>query len=306
MDYLKRFLINLLVLIGFIAIVYFAMPGIVGLVYQAIGGLFGPIVILLIIGAALPVRRKKRNTSKTNSRTGNAAGESTTKLADQRYLKLIIFTFICFGIIILIGLMVNNSKALGIGGIGILILLILLKILSRVFLKQVDKKGKEVTRARKGAEAEKRIDDIFSNETEQYFTINDVVSNYGNIDHVIIKKDAGVFLIETKSHYGKISFSNNSILINNHPTEKDFITQTITNAYWLRNTINPIVKRNVWIFPVIVFTNAFVPFTPPIKGIHIVNVKYLISTLEKVSNGNPINQSLWEQRETIYKVLKGN
>lgn len=306
MDYFKRFIINLFVLIGLLAIVYFAMPGIVGLVYQTIGKLFGPLVILLVIGAALPFRRKKSHTSKTKNPAGNVAGESTSKLADKRYLKLIAFVLIGLGIIVLIGVMINNSKALGIGGIGILILLILLKLSSASFLKQVDKKGKEVTRARRGAEAEKRIVEIFTNKTDQYFVINDVLSHFGNIDHVILKKDAGVFLIETKSHHGKVSFVDKSILINDHPTEKDFIAQTINNAYWLRNMLNPIVNCNVWIFPIIVFTNAFVPFAPPIKGIHIVNSKFLIGTLEKINNENPVNPIIWEQRETIFKTLKGN
>lgn len=306
MDYLKRFLFNLVFLVVMFAIVCIAFSSITKLAYQATGGFFVPLVISYIIIAALPKRRKQKYIQKTNSKPGNMAGESTNKLADKRYINLLIYGFVGFVFFVLLAVTINNTKAWGISGIGTLILLILLKTLPDYFFRQVDKKTKEVNRARKGAEAEKRIDGIFENLSDQYYVINDVVSNFGNIDHVIIKRDAGVFLVETKSHHGKVSFSDKSILLNDHPTEKDFIAQTLSNVYWLREKINPIINYNVWIYPIIVFTNAFVPFAPPIRGIHMVNIKFLLNTFEKLNNEHPINQRVWEKREAIYTALKGN
>lgn len=304
MDYLKGLLRNLAIMVGFGLILYIAAPEIIGTAYQTIGILFGPLAILMLIVAALPYRRKKKSNNNVNRRPDNAAGASTHKLANKRYKDMIIYSFIGLGICALILAAVNNSKFLGIGGTGFLVLLLLLKFLPDLLLKRIDKKGKEVNKARKGAAAEERVDDLFVTLSDQYFIINDVVSKFGNIDHVIIKKDAGIFLIETKSHHGKISVQDKAIFLNGHVPEKDFIAQTLNNAYWLRDKIKQLFEANVWIYPIIVFTHAFVPFTPPVKGIHIVNVKFLIGTLEKIKNQNSLNEQLWDKRESIFKLLK--
>lgn len=57
MRFLKNFLINLFWLFVFGLIVYLIYPDIIGMVYKTIGQLFGPLVILMIIVAALPGRR---------------------------------------------------------------------------------------------------------------------------------------------------------------------------------------------------------------------------------------------------------
>lgn len=304
MDYLKGFLRNLAILLGFGLLIYIAAPGIVGLVYQTYSGLFGLFAIFSIIIAALPYRRKKRPTNRGNRNPKNLPGASTHQLSRKRYNHMILYGFIGLGLFVLILAVINNSNVLGIGGIGFLILLLLLKFLPDQFLNHLDKKGKEVSRARKGAESEEKVDKLFEGLEDQYFIINDVISKFGNIDHVIIKKNAGIFLIETKSHHGKVSVLDKTLYLNNHLPEKDFISQTINNAYWLREKINLIFESNVWIFPIIVFTNAYVPFNPPIKGIHIVNIKYLISTLEKINNENSLNEQIWEKRESILSLLK--
>lgn len=306
MDYLKGLLRNLTIIFGLGLILYIAAPGIVGLVFQTMGGLYGLLLIPMLLVAALPDRKKKKSYANVNRRQDNVAGVSTHKMADKRYRDLIIYGFILFGLCTLMLAMVNNSKALGIGGAGLLVLLLFLKFIPDLFLRRINKKGKEVTRARRGTYAEERVDDLFAGLSDQYFIINDVVSKIGNIDHVIIKKDAGIFLIETKSHHGKISVQEKTIYLNGHLPEKDFISQTLNNAYWLRDRLKLIFEPDVWIFPFIVFTNAFVPLTAPVKGIHIVNVKFLISTIEKIKNTNSINEQLWEKREIIFKLLKSS
>jgi hypothetical protein len=304
MDYLKRFLINLTILAGFGLIFYITFRGFAELMIQTIWGLFGPLSILTVIVAALPQRRKPGTYLKARNNPGNTAGESTNKMADRRYLNLIITAFTGFGIVCFVGMLMSNPKKFGISSIGIIVLLFLMKVLPEILNKLLDKKGIEVTRARKGADAEIIVDNLFAGLSGQYFIINDINSNFGNIDHVVIKKNTGVFLIETKSHYGKVTTEDKSILINGHSTEKDFIAQTLKNAYWLRDKVFSITGSQVWIYPIIVFTKAFVPYLAPIKGIHIVNIKFLLQTMEKINSNNPVNQKIWEYKEEILKKLK--
>ena len=302
MDFIKNLVINVVILVVCgIGISLFA-PSLMSQVYSLFGSLFGPLAIIMVVVLAIPKKRKSQPQKTENK--NNLAGESTNKLADNRYKKMIIFGIVGIAIFILIILVLNNSKALGIGGAGILILLFVIKIFPDIFDRQLNKKVKEVTRARKGAKEEVRVDSIFSDLIDDYFVINDIETTFGNIDHVIIKRDAGIFLIETKSHYGKVSVQENTIYINDHLPEKDFISQTMKNTYWLRDRLKECIGLEIWVNPIIVFTNAFVPPISPIKGIKIVNIRFLLNTLERFTRSNSINDEIWDNRDVIYSDLK--
>lgn len=60
MSFLKNFLRNLCILIAIGLAMLILFPDLMGQVFQLFGALFGPVVILLLIVAALPNRRKNR------------------------------------------------------------------------------------------------------------------------------------------------------------------------------------------------------------------------------------------------------
>jgi hypothetical protein len=109
-------------------------------------------------------------------------------------------------------------------------------------------------------------------------------------------------LIETKAHGGKVSVVEGSLLVNGHEPEKDFIVQALKNTYWLRDKIYQVLSVEVWITPLVVFTNAFVERTAPVKGVTIVNKKYLSNALAK-PNTKAQGAMVWENREKILKAL---
>jgi Nuclease-related domain. len=234
----------------------------------------------------------------------NKAGDSTHRMADKRYKKMIISAVIGVVIFIVLILLLNNASALGIGGGGILVLLFLVNYLPDFLDHRLGKREREVTRARRGARAEEAVDQLFAGLSEEYFLINDIDCPYGNIDHVLISKKGGIFLIETKSHYGKVSIQNESIYLNGHPTEKDFISQTLKNTYWLRDQIKEILALSVWVRPIIVFTNAFVPYGAPIKGITILNKKFLMNTIAKFNGQGSTNNAIWDKNDLLFSSLK--
>jgi hypothetical protein len=61
MDFLKNLLKNLVFLIGLGILLLFLFPTQMKQVYEMLGALFGPLVILMIVAAALPRRRKTRD-----------------------------------------------------------------------------------------------------------------------------------------------------------------------------------------------------------------------------------------------------
>jgi len=60
MDFLKGLLKNLALLIGIGIILLILFPNQMSQVYELYGGLFGPIAILILIGAALPKKTSKK------------------------------------------------------------------------------------------------------------------------------------------------------------------------------------------------------------------------------------------------------
>ena len=231
------------------------------------------------------------------------AGKSTREMANKRRRSALWTGLIGIVIIVILYFFLQNSKVLGIGGIGILLLLVLIQIIPDLIEGRIDRKFKEEKRAIRGAKAEEKIGELLEDLSDDYYVLNDIESPYGNIDHIVIGKNAGIFLLETKAHGGKVEVDGGTLLVNGKLPEKDFIAQALRNSYWLRDEICQIVGSKPWINPIIVFTNAFVSPTRPIKGVSIINKKYLLNFLYKVNKSNAINARVWEQKENIENRL---
>jgi len=231
------------------------------------------------------------------------AGKSTREMANKRRRSALWTVLIGLVGIVILYLFLQNSKVLGIGGIGILVLLFLIRIVPDLIEGRVDRKFIEEKRAIRGAKAEEKIGELLEDLSDDYYVLNDIESPYGNIDHIVISKNAGIFLLETKAHGGKLEVDEDTLLVNGKLPEKDFIAQALQNSYWLRDEISQIVGLKPWITPIIVFTNAFVPPTRPLKGVSIINKKYLLNVLNKANRPNAINARVWEEKENIENRL---
>jgi hypothetical protein len=99
---------------------------------------------------------------------------------------------------------------------------------------------------------------------------------------VVVSKENVVFLIETKSHNGTVTYDGTSLLINNKPPEKDFISQALNNTFWLKDQIETYLGEAPYITPIIVFSNAFVRIPKPVKGVFVINKKYLSDLLQSL------------------------
>ena len=114
-------------------------------------------------------------------------------------------------------------------------------------------KLKEEKRAIRGARSEEKIGDMLTELSEDYLVLHDIDSPYGNIDHVVFSKRNGVFLIETKSHGGKVTVEGRTLLVNGKLPEKDFIAQALQNSFWLKKEIGNLIGPSPWITPILVF-----------------------------------------------------
>jgi hypothetical protein len=67
----------------------------------------------------------------------------------------------------------------------------------------VDRSVKEERRAAWGAKGEELIGSILEELDEGYLVQHNLLSPFGNIDHLVLGKDSGLFLVETKAHGGE-------------------------------------------------------------------------------------------------------
>src|SRR5258705_21325 len=73
---------------------------------------------------------------------------------------------------------------------------------------------------------------------QKCLVVHEVAARYGNIEHLIIREDGAVFLIETRLHRGFVTHNNQGeLLVDGRPFEEDFIRQTTTNAFVLRDLL---------------------------------------------------------------------
>jgi hypothetical protein len=232
------------------------------------------------------------------------AGQSTRDMAERRRRTGIWWGLGGIVAIVIIYFIITNPDYFGIGGGAFLGLILLMKFIEGMSHRQMRKQSKLERRAIRGAKGEETVGSILQELDEEEFEVfHDVECPNGNIDHLVLSKTQGIFLIETKAHGGRVEIVGEKLLVNGKDPEKDFIAQTLRNTYWVRDQLQEELGIKVWVQPVIVFTNAFVKFGKPVKGIHITNKKYLLDYIQR--ERKPVSNAglLWEQRENVEEIL---
>ncbi len=232
----------------------------------------------------------------------NKAGRSTRKMAAQRRSAGLTYLILALSVVIALFIIASNPQVVGVTGVGFLVLIIGLKIFGELLTSRAERLFKAEKRAIRGARGEETIEDILASLGPTFCVFHDIKCLYGNIDHLVLSQSHGIFLLETKAHHGPVKVIDEHLLVNGKSPEKDFIAQTTQNVYWLKDKLDLTYGLNVWITPIIVFTDAFVSWTKPVKGVHIINKKFLIDELSR-GHSNTAAASLWERREDIQRLL---
>ncbi len=199
-------------------------------------------------------------------------------------------------------MLLGIANAASLGVVGVLLVLVLGQLLFDRYEADADRALEKRNRADRGAVAEERIGSDLTDLGEDFFVMNDVASPYGNVDHIVISRIGGVFLIETKAHGGKVSIRDGYVLVNGRTPERNFVAQTLKNTYWLRDEIRATLGVEVWVTPTVVFTNAFVEQSEPVKGVQVINERYLPTVLHR-RNWGPQYLTVWENRAKIRQAL---
>jgi hypothetical protein len=180
-----------------------------------------------------------------------------------------------------------------------------LTIIGRGVIPQIDFIKKREGDAIRGAEAEEAVGAILNRLPENYMVLNDVPGLYGNIDHVVLRKDGAVFVIETKSMSGRVSERNGELLLNGKTPPKDFVGQTLRNAVWVRDILAAELGVIPWVDAALVFTRASVSVRNEREEIQILSVRFLEQWMARSPQKREIGRRAGLKWEQLRRVLHG-
>ena len=203
--------------------------------------------------------------------TGNAPGRSVRLLANRRYLIRVGLALAALGLLALIALNGLQTHTT----LGLLTCVVAFVALDRLVDPLLDRLIFREQQAARGARAEEIVGAILNRLPNNRKVLHDVTTNCGNIDHLVTRNDGVMFLIETKSHRGRVTIERGELRLNRRPFEKDILKQTQGNVYWLRDYLKKHFGIEPWIHAAIVFTNARVPRHCELQNVHVINVTYL-------------------------------
>ncbi len=95
------------------------------------------------------------------------------------------------------------------------------------------------------------------------------------------------------------------ILVNKQPPKNDFVAQTLKTSYRLRDETERLLKVRPWITPVVVSTKAFVKFGKPVKGVRVINRRFLLQTKQFERGDTSSAAVIWTNRERLVDLLTG-
>jgi hypothetical protein len=229
------------------------------------------------------------------------AGKGARDLGDRRYVsrqKYLPVLVVCGAVLVPLILM---SFRPGLGIVPLVAMLIILAVVKRTG-RRIDRSMKEERRAVRRAKGEELIGSMLEELGEGFLVFHDLPSPYGNIDHLVVSKQAGVFLIETKAHGGRVSVLNGELRVYQHQPEKDFIGQVVQNTTWLSEQLEVKLSTKIWIEPILVFANAYVERSEPIRNVQIVSKIYLLRTIRKRLPSRDASK-LWANKEILNEIF---
>lgn len=110
-----------------------------------------------------------------------------------------------------------------------------------------------------------------------YLVLNDIKFKYGNIDHIVVRPDKTVFLLETKAHQGKVTWNGKHLLINGRPFLRNPLCQMNRGIRWVRHMAKQLCGVNPWVVAVLVFPKADVLISRSVKRVNVLNADNLLT-----------------------------
>jgi hypothetical protein len=212
----------------------------------------------------------------------NPAGKSSREMAWRRHVMRV-----CLGLLGIAAALCIPRTGCSITSVSTFLAFIAgLVAIDRLLVPVMDRLKAREDHASRGAEAEESVGALLHRLPAGWVVLHDVRASFGNIDHLVLRADGALFVLETKSHHGRVSEDRGELRLNGKPFEKDFIRQTHANVFWLREFFKGRFGIEPWINAAIVFPNASVAVRRTLRGVDVVSLDFLDRWLAR-ARGKP-------------------
>jgi hypothetical protein len=133
---------------------------------------------------------------------------------------------------------------------------------------------------------------LLDNLSADHLVFHDVAGGSGNIDHVVIRNDGAVMLIDVRADAGKVWEEDGALLVNGAFAEKDFIKQTRLNATWLQDTLAFVLGAPATVNAAVAFPNAWVSLSEELNHVRVMNSKSLMTWMSEAWPNRKVSERL--------------
>jgi Holliday junction resolvase-like predicted endonuclease len=113
---------------------------------------------------------------------------------------------------------------------------------------------------------------------ERFIVAHNITFKYGNIDHLVIRDDGRIFLIETKAYRGNVTTDGRNVLVNGRRPTRNPICQMQRTIRFLKRHEVEDGRRSMWITAIIIAPFARDCGVRMVGGVHIIstNIRKLV------------------------------
>jgi hypothetical protein len=179
--------------------------------------------------------------------------------------------------------------------------LVALALVERTLLPVMKHLFRRQQQAERGTDAESKVAVALSQDPQNLLVLHNVAGPHGDLDHVVVRRNGAVIVIDTKSHAGRVVEAQGRLQLNGRPFEKNIVDQAHRNAMWLKDELKLRLDLRVFVHACLVFSNAFVAVRRPVRGVEVVNFSYLPRFLARL----PADRRLQEIMERDPERIRG-
>jgi hypothetical protein len=197
--------------------------------------------------------------SKVLGEAGRYVSQQSIKKYQKQFIAIFLITCVfAFGVGCLVG-----ARPKGLFSYALLVLLLITFILAHKKLdRDVASLERERLQFRKGAVGEAVVAHVLDNFPDDYYVINDITTDFGNIDHVVVGP-SGAYIIDTKNWKGVVEADGSGeFLLNGRPTSKPEVKNLIRRIMSIKSKIEVLSPlKDPFIRGLLVFPSAHVKAT---------------------------------------------
>lgn len=132
-----------------------------------------------------------------------------------------------------------------------------------------------------------------------YDVFHHVETSEGEMEHLVVSYDRGVFLVETCVLGGRVTVEGDRLRIDGEPADPNVAEATVRKACWLRRMLADGTGVSVPVTPVVVFTTAVVPDEGRFGSTILTDLEDLGSALSHARSRGAEATRFWTRRQCL-------